>query len=205
MPFIIRNEHPIDLGNVNVSPIILENAGEQEITVTYVNEDSSTATGTYTVNVSEFDGYPKVTSLNDLTIGDSYIIASPANNVLMGATSSGYALSIAATDLFSPNKEKVSKSLPENTAVVTLLHAGENSFYLYNLATGRYYNFSNSNATTEEKDSIGNATILDASFSNNGQISLKIHDGSRGVGFNASASPKRFASTLVQKTLWAKA
>ena len=195
-----NNEHPIDLGNVNFSPINLENAGEQEITVTYVNEDSSTATGTYTVNVSEFDGYPKVTSLNDLTIGDSYIIASPANNALMGATSSGYALSIAATDAFSPNKEKVSISLPENTAVVTLLYAGENSFYLYNLATERYYSFSSSNATTEEKDSIGNATVLDASFSNNGQISLKMHDGSRGVGFNAGASPKRFASYALNNT-----
>ena len=187
------NEYPIGIEDVSFSPTTLSTAGTQQITASYTNEDSSVATGTYNVTVSVFNGYSKVTSLTDLSIGDSYVVGSPANNVLMGAItgSNKYLSSVDGSTAYNVNKDKVSADLPSSVIEVTLLYAGEDAFYLYDLSSAKYLSFSTSAADTSYVSSLSNATILNASFSGE-QISLEIGDSARCLGYNAG-SP-RFAS-----------
>lgn len=188
-----NNPYLIATNKVTFSPTTLNDAGTQVITVTFVNEDSSEATGTYSVAVVEFEGYSKVTSLSELDAGDRYIIGSPNNGALMGAYKSDKNLMESITEgvSFSPNKNKLSYSLPSDVTVITLLGKGENQYYLYNEDNSTYLKLSTSNNEIYEVSDMSNATPLVASFSGE-QIHLSIESSSRGLGYNSGAP--RFTS-----------
>ena len=189
--------HEINVEDVTFSSTTLDTVGEQTITVTYTNSDASTATGTYTVTVSEFEGYDKATSMSDLKVGDAYVVGSPNNNSIMGGfkvsgakSSSGYMESLVGDNYFNAQKTRVTSNLPEGTSVVTLLYAGENAFYMYNLSSSKFFQLSNTNSDFYEVDTMSEASTLNASFAANGQITLSV--GSRLLGYNTN--PTRYAA-----------
>ena len=191
-----NNNYSIGLSDVTFSPTTLSTVGTQQITVTYTNPDESAATGTYDVSVAEFTGYLKVTQLSDLTVGDSYVVASPSNSYLMGSITgtNKYINAVdGSNDYFSSDKQRLNVDLPTGTTIVTLLYAGNNSFYIYDISNSKYLQLSGSGSDSYYRTSLSEASVFNVSFTN-GQISLTINGSSRVLGFNNGTNPKRFAS-----------
>ncbi len=63
--------------------------GVTSVVATATYETKSASSAAQTVAVSEFTGYVRVGSLNDFTVGDSYVIGAEGLNVLMGGVGAG--------------------------------------------------------------------------------------------------------------------
>lgn len=190
----LDNNYPLSVGDVSFSPTTLNVAGTQVITVTYTNDDSSTAVGTYSVSVAAFVGYTKVTSLSDLTPGDSYVLGVENINHaydLMGPakdeTATAFRNKVDATAAFNEAKTTVTQSgaATAGAVVITLLSDGNGKYAFYDVTNDKYLAGSSSNYfinKTSLSDAGDNAwwTI---SFAD-GLMSVTLNNSTRVLGYN---------------------
>ena len=193
------NLYPIELENVTFSPTTLETVGTQTITVSYTNDNNTVATGTYSVNVAEFVGYDKATSLSDINVGSAYVVASPSNGKVMGPLSGEYMSSLSA--VFNNSYSKVYSSLPTGTVTVTFLSAGDGLYNMYDIENNRYFYLNPNGSKVGFVNSSEEATDLTISFDDNGQITIQNNvakvdtNVKRVLGFNYNnGNGPRFAS-----------
>ena len=174
------SEYPIGISEVIFSPTTLNTVGTQIITVTYTNEDESTATGTYSVSVAQFTGYSKVTNVSDITVGDSYLIGGISCTDLMGTyTTSGsgsntkyFRQIVDGSSVVNGDYTRV-LSVPSGAVEITFLSDGNGGYYIYDLTGGKYLQAGSSTATLKNVDDASSATSWSISFDETG---IKIGD-----------------------------
>lgn len=198
-----NHEYDIEVSQCTFSPengatLTSENT---EVTVRYVNEDNSVATGSYPISVNTFTGYTKVTSEADLTVGDSYVIG--VENVnhssdLMGNISGSIRSRVDASTVMSSDGTKVSENAPTLTGavVVTLLSDGNGKYAFYDITNNKYIggHSANSDNAISNYDSLSSAGAnawWEISFAND-LMSVTLTGSSRVFAYNIG-SP-RFAT-----------
>ena len=157
------------------------------------------ASGEATTPATAIVYFNKVTQLSDLTVGDSYVVAYSTSLMGNKNASKAYRDSISATSAFSDSNTKINESLiPDGVVTVTLLYAGNNAFYIYDVTNSTYICCSTS-GTDCTNNTLANATVYTASFVD-GQLRLQVGAVSRYFGYNVDYP--RFASYQTTAGSW---
>lgn len=165
------NNYPIDIAHCTFSPAngATLTTSNTSVTVTYTNEDDSTATGSYSITVNSFVGYTKVTSTAGLVVGESYVIGVENTNKcfeLMGnassATQSAYRERVDGTAAFNSDKTRVSESAASTAGAVvfTLLSDGNGKYAFYDITNDKY--LAGKTSTSSSNHLYNNDTLSDA-------------------------------------------
>lgn len=165
------NEYEIAIGDCTFSPangaVLATN--NTSVSVTYTNENSSTASTTYSITVSAFVGYTKVTSVEGLAIGESYVLGVENDNHvgdLMGnasaATQSAYRNKVDASAAFNNAKTTVTQSgaSTAGAVIVTLLSDGNGKYAFYDITNDKY--LAGKTSTSSSNHLYNNDTLSDA-------------------------------------------
>ena len=198
-----NNHYPLQVNDCEFSPNngSILSISDTAVTITYVNEDNSTATTSYSISVSAFIGFTKVTSEADLTVGDSYVIGVENINHstdLMGNMSGSIRSRVDASNVFSVDGTKIGENAPTSTGavVVTLLSDGNGKYAFYDITNNKYIGGRStaSDNTISNHDSLSSAGVnawWEISFED-GLMSVTLNDSTRVFAYNIG-SP-RFAT-----------
>lgn len=132
-----------DLSDCTFTPTVLSTAGTQTITVVYTNTNGQTATGTFEVTVADELMYIKVTSVDDITFGDSYILGVENNNkkdiLMSGVTGSNKYIDGVQSTALTTDLNGVKAGELENTVhPITLVKADEDGIAMFDLVTNKF-------------------------------------------------------------------
>lgn len=203
-----NHEYDIEVSQCTFSPengaaLTSENT---EVTVSYVNEDNSIATGSYPISVNVFSGFTKVTSVDDLEVGATYVVGVDTTNPtyrLMGETAdtSGaktYRNAVEASSVMSTDATRVADTTPTlvGASTFTLLKNAEGQYAFYDLGNSKYltgYTNSGDNHLNDSA-SFGDASWWSISFSSN-VMSATLSGTNRVLAYNYnSGNDPRFAT-----------
>ncbi|MBO7615227.1 MAG: hypothetical protein J6T15_05970 [Bacilli bacterium] len=203
-----NNEYDIEVSQCTFSPengatLTSENT---EVTVSYVNEDNSIATGSYPISVNVFSGFTKVTSADDLEVGATYVVGVDTTNPtyrLMGETAdtSGaktYRNAVEASSVMSTDATRVADTAPTlvGASRFTLLKNAEGQYAFYDLGNSKYLTGYTNNGDNHLNDSasFGDASWWSFSFSSN-VMSATLSGTDRVLAYNYnSGNDPRFAT-----------
>ena len=147
----LDNDYPIDANKCNFVPDedTALSLSDTTVTVTFVNENGSEVSDSYSITVSEFAGFTKVTSVDNLTVGDSYLLGVDSNAAnseykLMGASSSttqsAYRNVVDGSSAFVADRTRVTKdeAIEAGACVVTLLSDGNGKYAFCDIGNDKY-------------------------------------------------------------------
>ena len=197
-----NNDYPISIDSCTFSPAngTSLTTANTSVSVTYTNDDSSTATGSYSITVNAFAGYTKVTSLADLTPGDSYVIGVANTNettrdqIMCGKNASKDYRDVAA-GTFNGDYSKVSSTLPSGAVIVTVISDGDGNYYIYDITSDCFIQGSSVDKTNECYNQTTTKNLSNMSWNitfENGLASVVLVGSTRVFGYNI-ANP-RFAT-----------
>ena len=177
-----------------------------EVTVSYVNEDNSIATGSYPISVNVFSGFTKVTSADDLEVGATYVVGVDTTNPtyrLMGSINDASATksfrnAVDASSVMSTDATRVADTAPTlvGASTFTLLKNAEGQYAFYDLGNSKYLTgFTNSGDNhLNDSASFGDASWWSISFSSN-VMSATLSGTDRVLAYNYnSGNDPRFAT-----------
>ena len=185
-----------DLSNCTFTPTALSTAGTQTITVVFTNTNGETATGTFEVTVADVQMYTKVTSVEDITFGDSYIFGVENANkasCLMGAvstTSTKYMTSVTSQALTTDYNGIKVDTLEDTVHPFTIVAGSNNGVAMYDLVANKFIEGSTANSANV-KDAYSADCEWHFSFED-GHLNVGWKDSTRVLAYNVG-SP-RFAT-----------
>ena len=202
------NSYPIEISQCTFSPANGDTlaAENTSVTVTYVNDDNSVATGSYAISVNAFSGYTKVTSVSDLEVGASYVIGVESSNPtyrLMGsiadaAAAKSFRNAVEASSVMSTDATRVSNTAPSlvGASTFTLLKNEDGQYAFYDMGNSKYLTGMTNKDDNHVSDSssASDAVWWDISF-NGGVTDINLRNTSRVLAYNYNnGSNPRFAS-----------
>jgi len=188
--------HVLAISDCSFSPVngATLATSDTTVTVTYTNEDSTTASTTYSITVAAFVGYNKVTSTSDLVVGESYVVGVENNthgkrlmSDVTGSGSSTYRTWVDATDAFNSEKTTVTQSgaATAGAVVVTLLSDGNGKYAFYDISNDKYISGSSSNYLVDHStlSDAGDNAWWTIEFADN-LMSVTLNGSTRVLGYN---------------------
>ena len=203
-----NNDYSIEISQCTFSPANGDTltAENTSVTVSYENENGSFATGSYAISVNAFTGFTKITSVDDLEVGASYVIGVDTSNPtyrLMGSINDA-----SATKSFRNAVDASSVMSTDATRVLDTANSivGASTFTLLKNDSGKYafYDMGNSKFVTglindgdnhlTDSDALSNAAWWSITFSS-GKMSATLNGTNRVLGYNYNNnSDPRFAT-----------
>ena len=168
-----NTEHVISSSECTFSPAdgAVLATSNTSVTVSYENENGTTISTSYNITVAAFNGYSKVTSLSDITVGDSYLIGGLNTSNLMGTYSTSgsgsntkyFRQSVDGSSVVDETHTRVA-SLPSGAVEVTFLSDGNGNYYIFDMTGEFYLQAGSSTATLKNVSSSENATVWSIEF-----------------------------------------
>ena len=179
-----------DLNSCTFTPTTLSTAGTQVITVVFTNPNGSTATGTFNVTVTAFSGYSKITSLDDITVGDSYIFGVENNSkstcLMGGVTGTNKYIDSVTSSAVTSSLDAINTADLENTVhPFTLVKTENNGLAMVDLTTNKFIEGNTSNYAYL-KDAYNANCEWHFSFED-GHLNIQWKDTTRVFGYNVSS------------------
>ena len=205
------NEYDLEISQCTYSPANGDTLSTEDTSVTasYVNENNTVATGSYAISVNVFTGFTKITSVDDLEVGASYVIGVDTSNPtykLMGSindasAAKSYRNAVDASSVTSTDATRVldTASSVVGASTFTLLKNNDGQYAFYDLGVSKYLvgftnNGDNSLNNSDTAIDLKNDTVWwNISFSS-GIASVTLKGTDRVLGFNSGTTPTRFAT-----------
>ena len=169
----------------------MSSQGTKTITVTYI-EGGVTATATYDITVSPSGGthteiyYEKVTSVDDLVSGGTYLIVCEDQSVALDGSLETLD-AVEDTISISPSGGEIASSLTTEASYFTITFS--NDSYLIQSASGKYIGHTGTKNTLNQSDSASLTNTITFDGSGNANIN---GGGSYNLRYNKASDQKRF-------------
>ena len=202
------NQYDLEISQCTFSPANGDalTADNTSVTVTYVNENSSVATGSYSISVVAFTGFTKVTSVDDLEVGASYVIGVDTANPtyrLMGSINDASAAksfrnAVDASSVMSTDATRVldTANSVAGASTFTLLKNDNGQYAFYDLGNSKYLSgfVHDGDNHLNDSETLSDTAWWGISFSS-GVMSATLKGTNRVLGYNYNGgSDPRFAT-----------
>lgn len=194
------NDYTLEIEDCTFSPAsgATLSTSNTSVTVTYTNENSTTAQTSYSITVSAFVGYTKVTSSEGLVVGESYVVGvendTKGKELMSDVSGSGtsvYRTRVDGSAAFDDEKTRVSQSEASTagSVVVTLLSDGNGKYAFYDISNDKYIAGNSSSNYAADYDSLsaaGDNAWWTIEFAD-GLMSMTLNNSTRVFGYNLSS------------------